>query len=264
MEVYTDVDVNRFYKELFEYRLSLDDMGLEASFRDMVKLVESETIQSFSQLIPAHIKVVLDLQDPANMVRKEYLTNGTEYQIRSEILDKWNLPILGVNGVEPANYGTVDPYDPDSSAYYSSIIASRNNLSLEGVLMGSEYTYNRTLVDSAVPFRRYKEYRGGGVLYLRNWNLNSAVVVDVSTNWPNLVSIPTEYWEQFMKLAQYDIKIDCWDALKYLMDIVTPVGNLDLKINEWESAERDRDEYRKELRRQSLPDRVGSSYFLVL
>ena len=258
------MDVNRFYKELFEYRMSLDDMGLEASFREIVKLIESQTIQSFSQLIPAHIKVTMDLRDPKNMVRKEYLTNGTEYQIHSEILEKWNLPILGVNGVEPANYGHVDPYDPDSSAYYSSIIASRNNLTLEGVLMGSEYTYNRTLVDSAVPFRRYKEYRGGGVLYLRNWNLQSAVVIDVSTVWPNVVSIPTEYWEIFMKLAMLDVKVDLWDQLKYFESIVTPVGNLDLKTGSWESASNEREDYLKELRNKSLADRVGPTYFLVL
>lgn len=258
------MDVNRFYKELFEYTLGLDVLGLESQFPEFVKLVEEKTIPTFGQYLPVKYKIYMDLTDEKNIIRKDHQTLGVEYYLSDPVLEKYHLPILDVLQINYNNLSDVDPYDPESAAYYSSVIASRNNLSLEGVLMGAEYSYNRLLTDFAMPWKKFYELRGSHVLYLRNFTFEGTVEIIVKTLYPNLVAIPEEYRNVMMDLAKYDIKIKCWNELKYLPSIVTPVGNIDLKIDDWENAERERDDYLKDLRTRSFPDRVMDHYFRLV
>lgn len=258
------MNVNAFYNELYYNILGLDVLGLESKLPQLTKLVESRTLTTFSSLIPAKVLIYLDLSDTAHIIKKDQQTLGVEYLLDDDILTKFNLPILDIDKIEYNNVGDVDPYDPNSSAYYSSIIASRQNLSLESVLMGAEYTYNRTLTDFAMPFKRYHELRGNNILYLRNYAFGGTVEVTVKTKWPNIVSIPEEYREILLTLSKLDIKQSLWHSLKYLESIVTPSGNLDLKISDWDSAERDRDDYIKELRTKSFTDRIGPRYFTLV
>lgn len=263
------MNVNNFFRTLFEDTLGLDVLGLENRFSDFVKLIDRSTLVTFSNLIPAYYMTYLDLEDSSNedssnIVKKDHNTLGVEYYIDDPVLNKFKLPILGVEKITPTSTSAVDPFDPESAAYYSSIIASRHNLTLEGVLMGSEYTYNRTLIDSAVPYKAYKELRGQRTLYLRNYTYSGVVELKLKVPWPNIVSIPEEYREILLTLAQFDIKIKLWNELKYMEDIVTPTGNLSLKVNDWESAAKDREDYIRELQMKTLPDRVGPCYFQIL
>lgn len=257
------MDVRQFYQELFEYTLGLDVLGLENQFPELVKLIDKKTLLTFGNMVPIKYLHYLDLTDESRIVRKDHHTYGVEYYIQDDVLEKYHLPILGVEKIEYNNVGNVDPYDPNSTAYYSSVIASRQNLTLESVLFGSEYTYNRTLTDSAMPFKRYHELRGQNVLYLRNYAIQGTVEVVIKTRWPNIVSIPEEFHEAFMKLAQLDVKIFLWSQLRYLPTIPTPVGTLELRVD-WENAENERQDYLKELKRMSFPDRVGPQYFQIL
>ena len=173
------MDVNRFFHTLFIDSLGLPSFGLEGQYRDLVKLIERRTLPTFSDMVPAKYMTYLDLADRSKIIKKDYHSRGVEYYIDDPMLDKFNLPILGVERVRYNNVSGVDPYDPDSTAYYNSLITSRQNLTLEGLLMGSEYTYNRTLADNATPFKPYKEYRGGRILYLMNWGYHGLVEIEI-------------------------------------------------------------------------------------
>ena len=257
------MDVNNFYKEVFEDTLGLDVLGLESTYQNLVKLVETKTLITFSNYIPALYKMRLDISDPKNVVRDDLGTYGVEFYLNDPVLEKFHLPILGVEKVEYTGDGSVDPYDPNSTAYYSSVIASRNNLTLDTVLIGSEYTYNRTLTDFSMPWKKYYEYRGGNILYLKNYAYESGVEVTVKTQYPNITSIPEEYREIFIKLAVYDIRIYLWNWLRYMENIVTPAGNLDLKFD-WSSAESEREDYIRELRSKSFYDRIGARFLQIV
>ena len=257
------MDVNNFYKEVFEETLGLDVLGLESTYQQLVKLVETKTLITFSNYIPALYKFRLDISEPKNVVRDDLGTYGVEFYLEDPVLEKFHLPILGIEKVEYTGDGAVDPYDPNSTNYYSSVITSRNNLTLDAVLMGSEYTYNRTLTDFAMPWKKYHEYRGGNILYLKNYAYESGVEVTVKTQYPNLTSIPEEYREIFIKLAVYDIRIYLWNWLRYMENIVTPAGNLDLKFD-WSGAESEREDYLKDLRSKSFYDRVGPRFFQIV
>ena len=258
------MNVSAFYTELFEQTLGLDVLGLESQFREFVKLIDSKTLLAFGNCIPIKYLHYLDLTDTSKIVKKEQHTLGVEYYLDDPVLDKFNLPILGVEKIEYNNVGDVDPYDPDSTAYYNSVITSRQNLTLESVLFGALYTESRTLTDFAMPFKRYHELRGPRILYLKNYAIQGTVEVTLKTRWPNIVSIPEEYHNDFIRLAKLDCEIYAWQNLKYLESVVTPAGNLDLKISSWESAEQEREDFLKELRTRAFPDRVGSMYFQLV
>lgn len=257
------MNVNSFLKELFEDRLGLDYLGLDYRFAELVQLIERKTLLGFSNCIGVKYLTYLDLGDHSKIVRKDYHTRGVEYHIDDPMLDKFRLPILGVETVRHNNISGVDPYDPDSTEYYNSIITSRQSITLEGLLMGSLYTENRTMTDAAIPFKPYKEFRGGRILYLRNWGFVGTVEIELKTTWPNLVSIPEEYHEDFIQLAIYDIQIKLWNELKYLEDIPTANGTLQLKVD-WSNAENERRDFLRELKTKSLPDRMGPRYFQLL
>jgi len=250
---------------LFEDTLGLDVLGLEGEFRDLVNLVETKTMMTMANVIPVKYNIYLDLQDRSKIIPKTHPTDGIEYYLSDPILNKYGISIMGVDSINYVNNGeAVDPYDPSSSAYYSSVIASRNNVTLEGILMGPEYTYQRTLTDFNFPFKRYHELRGSNVLFLRNYTFEGTVEVVCRIGYPNIASVPEEYRSEYIKLALYDLKIKLWNELKYITPVVTSVGNSDLQISDWESAERDREEYLRELRTRSFPDRVLASYFHIV
>lgn len=60
------MNVNRFYKELFEETLGLDVLGLESTFTGLVKMIESKTLLTFSNNIPVSYRIYLDLDDHKN------------------------------------------------------------------------------------------------------------------------------------------------------------------------------------------------------
>lgn len=109
------MNVTKFYKDVFEDSLGLDVLGLEDRFTDLVRLIERKTLLTFGQYVPAKYLTYLDTSDPANIVPKVHDTQGVEYYISDPILDKFDLPILGVDLINYANYNVTDPYDPQST-----------------------------------------------------------------------------------------------------------------------------------------------------
>ena len=255
------MDVSSFYKEVFEYTLGLDVLGLENRFRELADLINDKTLVTFSNYIPCLYTTRLDLGDKNAYVREEYGRIGREYHIHDATMDKFNLKIMDLLDVE---FSSGSSLDPESEYYYSSVMVSRHNIDLMSMLMGAESTYTRTLIDSSIPYKRYEEYRGNGVVFLQNYPTDGQLDVKFRVQFPNIASIPEGYREVFINLALYDVKIKLYNELKYIEDIVTPAGNLSLKVSDWDSAERDRTEYLRELRSRSFPDRIRDDYFVLL
>lgn len=259
------MDVCDFYTQVFEDDLALDILGLEDRYREYVELINRKTIPTFSQYVPCHFYTYVDLSAyHGDMIFEDRSRVGREYYIDDPVLKKFNVRIIGVDRVEVT---TGREFDPEASWYYSSVITSRQNISLDSILMGAESTYGRNIADSAIPFKKSHEYRGDKVLYLKNYPLEGWCEVCLSVTWPNLASIPEEFRNDLVRLAKYDVKIKEWPNFRYLENIPLPTGgNLDLKFD-WSSAEDDREQFLDDLRHRSLPDRVnpvnGSYYHIV-
>lgn len=257
------MNVQRFYREVFEQSdMGLDVLGLEYRYRELVELIDSKTLPTFSKYVPAHYRTYLDMRDPNCLIIKEDQTKGAEYYLTDPNFDKFNVTINSIKAIGYNSADTTDPYDPDSTAYYSALINSRNNLTLESVLFGSEYTYNRTLTDSAIPWKKYSELRGPRTVYLENYPVNRYEIL-CEVDWPNIASMPEEYHEALVGLAILDCKIFLWNSLKYVEDVTLPNGNMNLRMD-WSSAFNDRVEYLRDLRMRSGPDRIGRLYYTIL
>lgn len=250
------MDVNVFYKTVFEDTLGLDILGLESRFKELVELINRTTLLTFSDHIPCLYTTTVDPNDRRYVVSRERSHYGKEYYLNDETLERFNMPILDI---VDANWA-----DTVRSGYFGEVVAMHQYQDVMDILMGAEQTYQTTLIDTAIPFKPDYDYRGGNIVYFRNIPDNTMVELVIRTKFPNLVSIPDSYIESFKKLAIYDIKIKLWNELKYLEEVVTPAGNLNLKVNDWESAERDREDWLKEFRLKSMPDRLGWMYFTVL
>lgn len=256
------MNVNDFYRDLFEDKLGLDVLGLESRYRDLVNLINRTTLLTFSTYIPCTYAIRLDLGDQNLIIREENNRMGRDYYISDPTLLKFGLQIIEVLGLDLTV--STDNGATSREAYYSTMIPDIGNFDIANILLGAEASYNETLIRNAVPFKRNFSLKGSNVLYLLNYPLDGIVEVKIRTSFPNIASIPVEYKEVLMNLAKLDIKIKLYNELKYLEDIVTPSGNLSLRISDWESAERDRDDYIKDLRIKSFPDRVGSGYFTIV
>lgn len=255
------MDVNSFYKEIFEYNLGLDVMGLEGRFKELVELINDKTLVTFGNYIPCIYTTVLDLDDKNAFIREEWGKIGREYYVSDATMDKFNLKIMDLLRCD---FTSGSQFDPESEYYYSSVITSRQNIDVMSLLMGAESTYTRTLADSAIPYKRYEEYRGNRVVYLKNYPTSGKLEITFRVQYPNIVSIPEGYREVFIQLATYDVKIKLYNELKYIEDVVTPAGNLNLRVSDWESADRDRQDYLRDLRSKSFPDRIRDNYFVLL
>ena len=150
------MDVSSFYKEVFEYTLGLEVLGLENRFRELADLINDKTLVTFSNYIPCLYTTRLDLNDKNAYVREEYGRIGREYHIHDATMDKFNLKIMDLLDVE---FSSGSALDPESEYYYSSVMVSRHNIDLMSMLMGAESTYTRTLIDSSIPYKRYEEYQ---------------------------------------------------------------------------------------------------------
>lgn len=250
------MDVNVFYKTLFEDTLGLDVLGLESRFKDLVELVNRTTLLTFSDHIPCLYTTIVDPNDHRYVIGKERSHYGKEYYLNDETLERFNMPILDI---VDANWA-----DTVRSGFFGEIVQAHQYYDVMDMMIGAEQTYMTTLADSAIPFKPDYDYRGGNVIYFRNIPDNTLVELVIKTKFPNLVSIPDAYMESFKKLAAFDIKIKLWNELKYIEEVVTPAGNMNLKISNWESAEQDREEWLKDFRVKSAPDRFGWMYFTLL
>ena len=250
------MNINVFYKSLFEDILGLDVMGLESRFQDLVELINRNSLYTFSDCIPCKYTTVINPFDPRFLLRREKSHYGRYCYIKDAVIERFNLPIFDIID---CNYA-----DTARSGYYGEIVGANQINDFESIMIGAEQAYATLMSDSAIPFKPNYQYEGGNIVYLRNVPENTPVELVLRVPYPNIASIPDSYMETFRTLAEFDVKIKLWNELKYLEDIVTPAGNLNLKVSDWENAKQERADWLRQFRIDSGPDRYGEMYYTIL
>lgn len=247
------MNTNLFIKDLFEDTLGLDVLGLEFMYPELIKMINKQSLKTFSANVSCAYDVLLDLGDTTKIraSRSFGLQDEIDYELTDPILQIFNLPILDILTVK-AEY---------QASIYNGY--SGGNMGVFDILLGSEQTTTKTLASSALPFKKYFTMKSDKILTLRGYPKTGKCYVKIRTRFPSMQALPEFYAEEFKTLCKYDIKIKLWNQLKFIEDIVTPNGNLNLKISDWESAERDRVDYLKDLKIRAFPDMVGTFYYTV-
>ena len=78
------------------------------------------------------------------------------------------------------------------------------------------------------------------------WNMYSStkIIIDAGiVHDKSLASIPETAKETFMKLALLDLKSNLYPTLKQYTEINSAIGNINLKLDNWENAESERAEF---------------------
>ena len=84
-------------------------------------------------------------------------------------------------------------------------------------------------------------YEHPRILYLYHLYSYTKIIMDLAFEHDkSLASIPETASESFFQLALLDVKTNLYPTMKMYSELQTAVGNINLKIDDWQSAEGDR------------------------
>lgn len=196
--------------------------NLDQSITD---IIYDTTIPVFSKYAPIKQKITLDLD-----YLKE-LKSTAEY--KEYLLPDYGRKIIYVE----------DMY-PDSSKYtglgYHSIAYPSVGMDAIHSLMISNASGN--LLSSMMPALTF-EFQDPNIIRIFNCHVSTAIVVSIAFEHDkNLTSIPISQEESFFKLALLDVKDGLYPTMKYYNELQTAHGNINLRIDDWQNAEAERND----------------------
>lgn len=244
---------NDFFKTLFEDRLGLDVYGLEDIYPYLIDLVYRNTIPVFSQLLPTTFIHEMSLSDKSIQINRDYRVNINSYKIINPTLELFDIQILSLVGCES---------DSDFS-YYQDYVPSTTIDSFD-ILFGNMEASTQNLISQQFDIQYGYDLVSDNVVQLKNYGDSDNVRLKLTVSYPFIAAIPIDFREELLKLATLDIRVRLYNEFKDILSVPTPNGNFEIKMSEWESSERDREDYLAQLRTRSFPDRViVSGYYTV-
>lgn len=249
------------YIELFEDEMGLDTMGLTNLYPDLVEVIQKRTLPVFSEMFPCVYPYLLDPSDKSKRIADEYGGNVNEYRIEDPVLESYVLKVISYQKLYPAY-----KKDPYAHGYNNMYIGGMGDtgMNYDDILLGTVISSTRSTIRQAVGMNPTCKLKGSNVLAIKNFADFAPYIVELIVTYPNINSIAETYKRFFMNLAKYDVGIYLYQKMKYVEDVVTPAGNLNLKISDWESFPREKEDYIKELLTLSFPDRVMDNYFMAI
>jgi hypothetical protein len=206
---------------------------------EILEIIKMESLYTFSNYYPFQFNITIN---GSNQVPNE---KGVYY------LDGQGLEILGVAKVfrsEPTDYG-----------YYGECCYTNQSI------MSPVEALNTQMVTDLVSMSQVPNtfnYIAPNRLELFPKNIiEENIIVTVKAVHPeHLATIPMSFREVFLKLCLLDVKITLWNILKQFSDLTTAVGNFNLKIEDYENAQNEREEllelmstsYMKEANRRKI------------
>ena len=209
--------------DLGVYGIKLPFDNPDKAIMDVIKL---RTLKTFSIFYPQIKTFSFDLSRDLEVIKEEYtesiyiLPNIYDREIMyvRNILPKSKL--LGNGYIAPVFDGSIETYN----------------------MMGLTQA-NANLASLAAPPITFK-FDPPNKLHL--YNMATAYgMVDVElalAHADNLSTLPSTCWESFYELALLDVKRFLYGAMKHYTEIQTAYGNINLRIDDWASAENDRRE----------------------
>ena len=208
---------------IYSIKLPVDDVQL---YKDVIL---DNTLPVFNDYFPYRRTMIADLNelrvvdrytpDDSALISNEYqIPNLFPYQNIMYMIGI--APYIEYNGMMmTSSYETIDSYQ---------VLATGQTLANLASTMIPPQTWQFE------PPNRFRIFNQ--VLY------NNKVWLEIAwEHSPELFTIPLDLREAFFKLAYLDMKIYLWSNLKYWSQMQTAIGTLDLKIDNYEGAEGDRD-----------------------
>ena len=231
------MNITSLMKEIIEYRLGLDVMHVSEYYDQIKTMLEEKTLRTFSEYVPYTLTdtyvMCQDKRENTTCLFNPIKTfNGsTEWSIHHPRLARNNISIISlirVMSTESALHG---------------VPRARATFDLEGML-------DYSLVTNIASRMSYKHRRWAFLPPTRVRLVGfgtTSVVLRIKIPYASFSSIPQGFNEIFHKLASLDVRIFLYNKLKYIEDLETPLGNISLRISDWEGALNEREEFLNDL-----------------
>jgi hypothetical protein len=209
-------------------KMDLGIYGLALPFPDgdnaLYGVLKLKTLKTFSLFCPQVMRISLNLSELKNL--QNFYTESI-YEIPDIFGERL---ILFIRKVTPRNkmfgYGFTSPvFDGDINTY--------NNMAMTQA--------SANLMSMAAPAMTHK-FTAPNLLHLFN-TASSYNEIDVEfalEHAPNMSTITPMSWDSFYELSLLDIKRFLYNTMKHYGEIQTAYGTINLKIDDWASAEADR------------------------
>jgi hypothetical protein len=231
------LNINTILDILLNQRLGLPEYKLNYLYPEIHKNLMTNTLPIFSQYFPCYRRYDFDPQENKTSVENEFYLNIPEITVNK-------LHIISVADVQIKS-------GIDSMSMMDSYIPF--NMSIEDVLINSAATN----IASAAGYS-YKKFKfiPPNRLKLKGFGTTDLYVTFKMT-YPSFSSIADSVVEQFLDLAEADIKIFIFNKLKHYDQLSMPIGNVDLKLSLFESGESDRKEVIDRFNSKGYPNKAG-------
>lgn len=238
------MNINDIMEEIIEFRLGLDMLHLEDYHEKIKRLLEKKTLTTFSQYVPYTLEDSFNVS-PTKNPNAPSLYDGyentddgfTRYYISHPLVDNNKMDILGIAKIT-AGGSALNGINATASPIFD----------LEGMLEHSL----RSSIQSKMGFKyRRWDFDPPNIIKLRGYG-ECDIVIKLKLSYPSFSSIPMGFQELFYKLAVLDVKIFLYNKLKYINNLETPLGSIDLMISDWEGAEEERSDFLEELEAERL------------
>lgn len=229
------MDINNFMAKCIRH-LGLGAMSLEAYYPKIQEVLMTDTLSTFSQFFPYDNYVItMNLNDTKSELAMD---GGYIYYINDEFLEKEGLDIISVIEVEGAST-------------YQDWNAPLQTFNIEAMILEGMASNIRSLANiSTKSFKFMPPNR----IELRGYNGVTDLRIRVKIPYPNFGYIPESYSLNLEQLAKLDIKLLLYPELKHYENLESADGQISLKLDGWESAEKERDDLLYEWRNKAFPN----------
>lgn len=215
---------------LTSLKMDLGIYGLRLPYENgdqaLMDVINLKTIKTFSTFYPHVVTKSVDLTTELECLKEEY--TESIYRIPENIFgDREIMYIRTINMKSKLlGNGFISPTFDGSIETYNMLMQTQANANLASV---------------AAPPITFK-FEKPNKLYL--YNVATAYgMIDIEfgiEHSANLATIPMTAWDSFYELALLDVKRFLFNTLKHYTELQTAYGNINLRIDDWSSAESDR------------------------
>lgn len=229
------MDINRFMDKCIRH-LGLGAMSLEEYYPKIQEILMTDTLSTFSQFFPYDNYIIR--MNLTEMKSEQALDGGYIYYIQDEFLEREGLDIISVMEVEGAS--TFQDWN-----------APLQTFNIDALILEAAASNIRSLANiSTKSFKFMPPNR----IKLRGYNGVTDLRIRVKIPYPNFGYVPESYGLNLEQLAKLDIKLLLYPELKHYENLESADGQINLKLDGWENAEKERDDLLYEWRNKAFPN----------
>lgn len=191
----------------------------------LAEVITLKTLKQFSIIHPFALEQTIDL----NVLERIKTGFDESVYILPEVFG--DAPIIGIRRVEPRN-----PNMP-STGYMTNQFEGSMGL-YQDAMMAQLNVDNMSLILPAFTFK----FTAPNKMHLYNLtSFGNQVTVEFElAHTKSLSTIKPRVWDEFEELALLDVKRFLYNAMKHYSELQTAFGTINLRLDDWASAESDR------------------------